>query len=65
MQSKIVQVNKEMHIISELIPIASSATNIVKENLLPDSRYKITIYDAQGNYVTERNYTRGKENEKI
>ena len=64
MQSKIVQVNKEMHIISELIPIASSDTNIVKENLLPDSRYKITIYDAQGNYVTERNYTRGKENEK-
>lgn len=61
MQRNIVPINKELNLVSELI---TDTTNTEKEDLPSGSRYKITVYDARGTYVMERDYIRGQESEK-
>ncbi|HIB8182129.1 TPA: FISUMP domain-containing protein [Elizabethkingia anophelis] len=69
-ERKVLQINNNLAIISELIPIANSAKNDQNtsitsglEDLKSGTRYKIVIYDEGGVYLMERDYVRGQERE--
>lgn len=72
-QRQVVAINKELSMVAELVPasqevalrknasVGGKRAAVVQEDLPANVKYKVAVYDASENYVTERDYTRGQE----
>ncbi|MFU1858361.1 FISUMP domain-containing protein [Sphingobacterium sp. NGMCC 1.201703] len=72
-QRQVVAISKELSMVTELVPASQRETvrknasvdgkraAVVQEDLPANVKYKVAVYDAAENYVTERDYTRGQE----